>query len=147
MIAAVASGEKSLLGSIRAIQHRDALGNPIGKSFFPQFHSDLVANTILPAADPDRSNPTRSRWERPLDTIRSFEAAIDGNYSRKSYMRTGQTLWASAKIRSIQAYMLTYLVKQSRMLDLSTIAGVATLEVRSPQEYGPIVRFPGGEGA
>lgn len=42
-------------------------------------------------ADPDRSNPTRSRWERPLDTIRSFEAAIDGNYSRKSYMRTGQT--------------------------------------------------------
>ncbi|KAH6675492.1 hypothetical protein B0J14DRAFT_652343 [Halenospora varia] len=88
---AVASGEKSLLGSIRAIQHRDALGNPIGKSFFPQLHSDLVANTILPAADPDRSNPTRSRWERPLDTIRSFEAAIDGNYSRKSYMRTAES--------------------------------------------------------
>lgn len=40
-------------------------------------------------ADPDRSNPTRSRWERPLDTIRSFEAAIDGNYKRQSYMRTG----------------------------------------------------------
>ena len=35
-------------------------------------------------ADPDRSNPTRSRWERPLDTIRAFEAAIDGNYARKS---------------------------------------------------------------
>jgi hypothetical protein len=64
---AVASGVKSSLASIRAIQHRDAQGNPI--------------------ADPDRSNPTRSRWERPLDTIRSFEAAIDGNYSRKSYMR------------------------------------------------------------
>jgi len=56
------------LASIRAIQHKDKEGNPI--------------------ADPDRSNPTRSRWERPLDTIRSFEAAIDGNYSRKSYMRT-----------------------------------------------------------
>jgi len=65
---AVASGVKSSLASIRAIQHRDNQGNPI--------------------ADPDRSNPTRSRWERPLDTIRSFEAAIDGNYSRKSYMRT-----------------------------------------------------------
>jgi hypothetical protein len=65
---AVASGVKSSLASIRAIQHRDHLGNPI--------------------ADPDRSNPTRSRWERPLDTIRSFEAAIDGNYSRKSYIRT-----------------------------------------------------------
>lgn len=41
----------------------------------------LIINEI---ADPDRSNPTRSRWERPLDTIRSFEAAIDGNYARKS---------------------------------------------------------------
>lgn len=65
---AVASGVRSSLASIRAIQHKDNQGNPI--------------------ADPDRSNPTRSRWERPLDTIRSFEAAIDGNYSRKSYMRS-----------------------------------------------------------
>jgi len=65
---AVASGVRSSLAPIRAIQHRDNQGNPI--------------------ADPDRSNPTRSRWERPLDTIRSFEAAIDGNYSRKSYVRT-----------------------------------------------------------
>lgn len=64
---AVASGVKTSLAPIRAIQHRDKQGNPI--------------------ADPDRSNPTRSRWERPLDTIRSFEAAIDGGYSRKSYMR------------------------------------------------------------
>ncbi|CEJ82198.1 hypothetical protein VHEMI02277 [[Torrubiella] hemipterigena] len=49
---------------LSALQHKDAFGNPI--------------------AEPDRSNPTRSRWERPLDTIRSFEAAIDGGYSRKS---------------------------------------------------------------
>lgn len=40
-----------------------------------------------PSADPDLSNPTRSRWERPLDTIRSFEAAIDGGYDRKSFIR------------------------------------------------------------
>ncbi|KAI0398673.1 hypothetical protein F4802DRAFT_611440 [Xylaria palmicola] len=53
--------------ALRAIQHRDPLGNPI--------------------ADPDRSNPTRSRWERPLDTIRGFEAAIDGGYNRKSIYR------------------------------------------------------------
>lgn len=33
------------------------------------------------AADPDLSNPTRPRLERPLDTIRSFEAAIDGTYA------------------------------------------------------------------
>jgi len=62
--------EAKQLPSIRDIQHYDKLGNPI--------------------SDPDRSNPTRSRWERPLDTIRAFEEAIDGNYSRKStYMRKG----------------------------------------------------------
>lgn len=45
-----------------------------------------------PAAEPDLSNPTRSRWERPLDTIRSFEAAIDGEYRRRaSQMRSDQT--------------------------------------------------------
>ncbi|TRX97757.1 hypothetical protein FHL15_001512 [Xylaria flabelliformis] len=53
--------------ALRAIQHRDPQGNLI--------------------ADPDRSNPTRSRWERPLDTIRGFEAAIDGGYNRKSLYR------------------------------------------------------------
>ncbi|RYP14949.1 hypothetical protein DL765_006017 [Monosporascus sp. GIB2] len=54
---------------LSAIQHRDINGNPI--------------------VDPDRSNPTRSRWERPLDTIRSFEAAIDGAYdNRKSFYRS-----------------------------------------------------------
>lgn len=41
-------------------------------------------------ADPDRSNPTRNRWERPLDTIRAFEAAIDGNYKRQSIHRAGE---------------------------------------------------------
>jgi hypothetical protein len=37
-------------------------------------------------ADPDLSNPTRPRWERPLDTIRSFEAAIDKEYKRRSQL-------------------------------------------------------------
>ncbi|ELR05070.1 hypothetical protein GMDG_01640 [Pseudogymnoascus destructans 20631-21] len=60
----IANDHSTRLASLRAIQHRDTYG--------------------LPIADPDRSNPTRSRWERPLDTIRSFEAAIDGNYARKS---------------------------------------------------------------
>ncbi|OIW34563.1 hypothetical protein CONLIGDRAFT_675530 [Coniochaeta ligniaria NRRL 30616] len=70
--AAVQANAKTLLAPLRGIQHKDALGNPI--------------------ADPDRSNPTRSRWERPLDTIRSFEAAIDGGYNRKSYLRSGGTM-------------------------------------------------------
>lgn len=49
------------------------------------------------AAEPDRSNPTRSKWERPLDTIRSFEAAFDDGYSsRQSVYRTdsdSQSTW------------------------------------------------------
>ncbi|CBX95529.1 hypothetical protein IAQ61_004361 [Plenodomus lingam] len=55
--------EKPTLQSLRSFQHTDSTGNPI--------------------VDPDLSNPTRSRWERPLDTIRSFEAAIDGEYKRR----------------------------------------------------------------
>ncbi|KAK0655673.1 hypothetical protein B0T16DRAFT_384500 [Cercophora newfieldiana] len=67
--AEVAATVKSSLAPLRSIQHKDAYGNPI--------------------ADPDKSNPTRSRWERPLDTIRSFEAAIDGQYSsRRSILRS-----------------------------------------------------------
>ncbi|KAL2271132.1 hypothetical protein VTJ83DRAFT_503 [Remersonia thermophila] len=62
--AEVAAMVESSLAPLRSIQHKDAYGNPI--------------------LDPDRSNPTRSRWERPLETIRSFEAAIDGGYNRRS---------------------------------------------------------------
>ncbi|KAJ5781002.1 hypothetical protein N7457_006162 [Penicillium paradoxum] len=62
--------EKSNLGSLREIEHKDQFGNVI--------------------SDPDLSNPTRPRLERPLDTIRSFEAAIYGSYTsnRASYART-----------------------------------------------------------
>lgn len=67
----VASDTKTTIAPIRAIQHRDNYGNLI--------------------TEPDRSNPTRNRWERPLDTIRSFEAAIDGSYSRKSRIRNDST--------------------------------------------------------
>ncbi|RKF83954.1 hypothetical protein GcM3_005008 [Golovinomyces cichoracearum] len=65
--ATAACNTKTTLAPIRAIQHRDKFGNPI--------------------VEPDRSNPTRSRWERPLDTIRSFEAAVDGSYKRQSQLR------------------------------------------------------------
>ncbi|KAB8071883.1 hypothetical protein BDV29DRAFT_159077 [Aspergillus leporis] len=47
----------SSMFSLRSMQHRDAKGQVI--------------------TDPDRSNPTRPRLERPLDTIRGFEAAIE----------------------------------------------------------------------
>lgn len=58
----------AVLKPLSSIQHRDSSGNVI--------------------AEPDRSNPTRSKWERPLDTIRSFEAAVDGAYKRKSFYRS-----------------------------------------------------------
>lgn len=91
LTAAVASGVKSSLAPIRAIKHLDNNGNPIGVHSYSTPGPKLETDCESLSADPDRSNPTRSRWERPLDTIRSFEAAIDGNYSRKSYMRTGET--------------------------------------------------------
>ncbi|KAI1100499.1 hypothetical protein F4804DRAFT_348523 [Jackrogersella minutella] len=53
---------------LRSLQHKDVYGNPI--------------------TDPDRSNPTRSRLERPLDTIRAFEAAIDGAYTHGPILRS-----------------------------------------------------------
>lgn len=62
--------EKPTLQSLRSFQHKDKDGILI--------------------EEPDLSNPTRSRWERPLDTIRSFEAAIDGEYRRRAHtMRAG----------------------------------------------------------
>ncbi|KAF2750733.1 hypothetical protein M011DRAFT_182019 [Sporormia fimetaria CBS 119925] len=64
--------EKPTLQSLRSFRHTDSNGNPI--------------------AEPDLSNPTRSRWERPLDTIRSFEAAIDGEYKRRSMAFRGGML-------------------------------------------------------
>ncbi|KAI9842043.1 MAG: hypothetical protein M1837_007539 [Sclerophora amabilis] len=66
----VAAGQ-GRLSSLRSIEHRDSTGNVI--------------------VEPDRSNPTRNRWERPLDTIRSFEAAVDGSHNRKSIARNDST--------------------------------------------------------
>jgi hypothetical protein len=75
------------MGSLRSGSYTDQYGNPISKS------SSLVSIvhllTVYPA-DPDLSNPTRPRWERPLDTIRSFEAAIDAEYkARQTLFRPG----------------------------------------------------------
>ncbi|KAJ9669051.1 hypothetical protein H2201_000877 [Coniosporium apollinis] len=62
--------EKPTLALLRASSYTDRHGNLI--------------------TEPDLSNPTRPRWERPLDTIRSFEAAIDTEYKRRStMMRSG----------------------------------------------------------
>ncbi|KAI9731229.1 MAG: hypothetical protein M1834_005422 [Cirrosporium novae-zelandiae] len=54
------AGEKSSLASFTVTPQKDMKGNII--------------------TEPDLSNPTRYRFERPLDTIRSFEAAIDRSW-------------------------------------------------------------------
>ncbi|KAL2353157.1 hypothetical protein BJ546DRAFT_129754 [Cryomyces antarcticus] len=89
--------------TIRATQHKDAYGNPI--------------------TDPDLSNPTRPRWERPLDTIRSFEKAIDGGYKRRSSMnRTDSSDMASGMTSRRSSYYAGFDLNQTTSR-LSQIGG------------------------
>lgn len=75
--------EKSNLGNLRNMPHKDQYGNLISiPAPCPQVCAFLRWMLIV-AADPDLSNPTRPRLERPLDTIRSFEAAIYGAASSR----------------------------------------------------------------
>ncbi len=80
--------ERSTMESIRSIQHRDANGDIIGSDHV--CFENVRRNPNADVVDPDRSNPTRPRFERPLDTIRAFEAAIDGAYARRPFTRTGR---------------------------------------------------------
>jgi len=72
--------EQATIGSLRSGQHLDINGNVI--------------------TDPDLSNPTRPRMERPLDTIRSFEKAIDNGYKRRSSMMRGESYEQSQQHQS-----------------------------------------------
>lgn len=89
--------EQSTLQSLRGVQHVDASGNPIC-TLIIIVHELSFTDSIL--AEPDLSNPTRPRFERPLDTIRSFEKAIDNGYKRRtSFQRAGMDckLYSSTK--------------------------------------------------
>lgn len=79
--------EQATLESLREGQHKDVNGNVISKLFLAKSAAHAVADSQI--ADPDLSNPTRPRLERPLDTIRSFEKAIDNGYKRRSSMVRG----------------------------------------------------------
>ena len=48
----------------------------------------------LLSADPDRANPTRPRMERPLDTIRSFNAAAEGTSRSRASSYHGRPMSA-----------------------------------------------------
>lgn len=62
--------------SLRSIQHKDRSGQIISMLITTPVVR-VTYLTVCLLGDPDRSNPTRARLERPLDTIRSFQAAID----------------------------------------------------------------------
>lgn len=76
LIGAQALTAPTMDSNLRGMQHRDMYGNIISM----ELPAGARAGADRTTADPDRSNPTRSRLERPLDTIRSFEAAVDGKY-------------------------------------------------------------------
>ncbi|CAK7219765.1 hypothetical protein SCUCBS95973_003929 [Sporothrix curviconia] len=92
-----ASRPKSRSFSFRSDRSHSQKGTILAsQKLEPETHAEKEAKRLHSKADPtmamveaepsepDKSNPTRYRWERPLDTIRSFEAAIDGGYTRKS---------------------------------------------------------------
>lgn len=102
---------ESTFAPLRSVQHKDTYGNSI--------------------ADPDKSNPTRNRWERPLDTIRSFEAAIDGGYSRKSLYRAETDSQANWNRRN------SSFTNQSRYPHDSYYGRPASLRPETHYESGP----------
>lgn len=77
-------------------------------------------------ADPDLSNPTRPRLERPLDTIRSFEAAVHETYNNRN----------SASLKSREFGAMHYHVQQS----LTYPAGGES----TPGDVGPRGSYFGG---
>lgn len=81
--------EKSNLGSLRDFVYKDQYGNPISALVWLRYFENCCLLIVI--ADPDLANPTRPRLERPLETIRSFEAAIYGKQSVRpaSFARTG----------------------------------------------------------
>lgn len=61
------------------------------KSYFSYDGANVLRDVFgQPIHQPDVSNPTRARDERPLDTIRSFEYAVSGDPSWGQQLETSQ---------------------------------------------------------
>lgn len=77
--------------SLSTLKFKDRFGNDIGTEVPGKFNICYIELRVLILAsvvEPDLTNPTRHRWERPLDTIRGFEAAIYKDEYRGSYVGT-----------------------------------------------------------
>lgn len=98
---------------LSSLSHKDVWGREIGtNSSSPVstrktdhlrsrgFLCARVLTCVCSAAEPDLTNPTRSRWERPLDTIRSFQEAVDRGYRRSYYGAEGGSLrtWGRTRL-------------------------------------------------
>ncbi|KAF3905593.1 hypothetical protein AA313_de0208854 [Arthrobotrys entomopaga] len=90
----------------RAITEEEpwAIAQQTGQGISQIRHKDQFGNEIT---DPDRSNPTRHRMERPLETIRNFERAIyndsERDYPRRPH-RNGSTYDHQNSQRASMAY-------------------------------------------
>lgn len=124
-------------------------------TFLPLHVRRMVGTELTPCvADPDLSNPTRPRFERPLDTIRSFEAAIYGTYgnSRASYARTGSSSstphgWsplitdnrgrhvASGRLQSAHELLRRYSIAALQLSSFLTTAGANGYTNRGYSDY------------
>lgn len=62
-------------------------------SYLSQESNDLKDVFGNPIKQSDMSNPTRSRNERPLDTIRAFEYSITGDPSYREQLETQRLGW------------------------------------------------------
>ncbi|ANB13581.1 hypothetical protein AWJ20_1878 [Sugiyamaella lignohabitans] len=83
---------------------------------------DIFGNTIH---DPDRSNPSRPRNERPLDTIRSFEYACTGDERLRDEMETARLGWSTRR-------------------DFSTMPRFDTNPYAAPSSSGNVINFGDG---
>ncbi|KAK9247646.1 hypothetical protein V1506DRAFT_531768 [Lipomyces tetrasporus] len=82
-----------ILTAMREEQPFEVSASNLGEhsSVSPEMHMrDMFGNVI---ADPDKSNPTRSRGERPLDTIRGFEYAATGDKYLKEQIFRERLPW------------------------------------------------------
>ncbi|MDC6270777.1 DUF2406 domain-containing protein [Acetobacter pasteurianus] len=62
-------------------------------SYLSQDSTDLKDIFGQPIRQTDMSNPTRSRNERPLDTIRGFEYAITGDVTYRDQLESSRLGW------------------------------------------------------
>lgn len=62
-------------------------------SYLSQESGDLKDIFGQPISNPDMLNPTRSRNERPLDTIRAFEYAITGDSTYNDQLESRKLGW------------------------------------------------------